>query len=314
MNFLSPDRLVLLLLPVALVVLWWALGRRRSDYAVRFTNLELLDRVVPRRASWRRWVTVGALLAGVVAVVVAFARPVVTVPVLREQAAVVLAVDVSLSMAAEDVAPSRIEAARAAARRFVEEAPENLQIGLVAFAGTALPVVAPTADRTPTLSAIDRLGLGQGTAVGEAIYSSIDLVASLDEGEGPPPAMVVVLTDGTSTVGRPDAEAAEAAAEARIPVSTVAYGTPLGSIEFQGQRVAVPVDEGSLRRVAEITGGRFFEADSAGELGAILEGIGSQIAFETEDREIGDWFALLGGVLVSVAALGSLVWFGRLEA
>jgi Ca-activated chloride channel homolog len=314
MNFLSPDRLVLLLLPVALVVLWWALGRRRSDYAVRFTNLELLDRVVPRRASWRRWVTVGALLAGVVAVVVAFARPVVAVPVLREQAAVVLAVDVSLSMAAEDVAPSRIEAARAAARRFVEEAPENLQIGLVAFAGTALPVVAPTADRTPTLSAIDRLGLGQGTAVGEAIYSSIDLVASLDEGEGPPPAMVVVLTDGTSTVGRPDAEAAEAAAEARIPVSTVAYGTPLGSIEFQGQRVAVPVDEGSLRRVAEITGGRFFEADSAGELGAILEGIGSQIAFETEDREIGDWFALLGGVLVSVAALGSLVWFGRLEA
>jgi Ca-activated chloride channel homolog len=314
MNFLSPDRLVLLLLPVALVVLWWALGRRRSDYAVRFTNLELLDRVVPRRASWRRWVTVGALLAGVVAVVVAFARPVVTVPVLREQAAVVLAVDVSLSMAAEDVAPSRIEAARAAARRFVEEAPENLQIGLVAFAGTALPVVAPTADRTPTLSAIDRLGLGQGTAVGEAIYSSIDLVASLDEGEGPPPAVVVVLTDGTSTVGRPDAEAAEAAAEARIPVSTVAYGTPLGSIEFQGQRVAVPVDEGSLRRVAEITGGRFFEADSAGELGAILEGIGSQIAFETEDREIGDWFALLGGVLVSVAALGSLVWFGRLEA
>jgi Ca-activated chloride channel homolog len=313
-TFLSPDRLVLLLVPLGLAVLWWAQRRRRSEYVVRFTNLDLLDRVVPRRAGWRRWVTVGALLMGVVAVVVAFARPVVAVPVLREQAAVVLAVDVSLSMAAEDVAPSRIEAARSAARRFVEEAPENLEIGLVAFAGTAIPVVAPTEDRAPTLSALDRLGLGQGTAVGEAIFTSLELVASLDEGQGVPPVMVVVLTDGTSTVGRADSEAAAAAAEAGVPVSTVAYGTPSGVIEFQGQSVAVPVDEGTLRRVAETTGGRFFEAGSAGELGAILDAIGSQLAFETENQEIGDWFALLGGVLVTVAAVGSLIWFGRLES
>jgi Ca-activated chloride channel homolog len=313
-TFLSPDRLVLLLVPLGLAVLWWVQRRRRSEYVVRFTNLELLERVVPRRAGWRRWVTVGALLMGVAAVVVAFARPVVAVPVLREQAAVVLAIDVSLSMAAEDVAPSRIEAARAAARRFVEDAPENLEIGLVAFAGTAIPVVAPTDDRAPTLSALERLGLGQGTAVGEAIFTSLELVASLDEGQGIPPVMVVVLTDGTSTVGRPDTEAAAAAAEAGVPVSAVAYGTPSGVIEFQGQQVAVPVDEGTLRRVAETTGGRFFEADSAGELGAILDVIGSQLAFETEDREIGDWFALLGGVMVTVAAVGSLIWFGRLES
>lgn len=314
MSFLSPGRLLLLLIPVALILVWYLIRRRRAEYVVRFTGLDLLDRVVPRRAGWRRVATAGTLLLGVLLMVVAFARPVVAVPVPREQAAVVLAIDVSLSMGAEDVAPSRLDAARSAARRFVELAPENLRIGLVAFAGTALPVVPPTTDRASMLDAVDRLGLGQGTAVGEAVYSSLSLIAAQDRGEGIPPSSIVVLSDGASTTGRPEVEAAGEAADAGIPVSTVAFGTERGSIVFDNQLVAVPVDEGALRDVAETTGGRFFQVASEAELQSILESVGSQVAFETEDQEVGDWFALAGAVVVAFAALGSLVWFGRLEA
>lgn len=315
MSFISPLRLLLVLLPVALVAGWLLLHRRRTRYAVRFTEVDMLDRVVPRRPGWRRVATAGALLLGVLLMVVAFARPVVAVPVPREQAAVVLALDVSLSMGAEDVPPNRLDAARGAARRFVELAPENLQIGLVAFAGTALPVIPPTTDRAATLAAIDRLGYGQGTAVGEAVYASVGLLqASVAAGEEMAPSSIVVLSDGASTTGRPEAEAAAEAAGQGIPVSTVAFGTGRGAIVFEGQVVDVPVDEGALRSVAETTGGRFFEVASESELEAILEGVGSQVAFETEDQEVGDWFALAGGLVAALAALGSLVWFGRLEA
>lgn len=314
MSFLSPGRLSLVLIPIVLGLIWLLVRSRRSDYAVRFTGVDLLDRVVPRRAGWRRIITAGALLLGISLMVVAFARPVVAVPVPREQAAVVIAVDVSLSMGADDVSPSRLDAARSAARRFVELAPENLRVGLVAFAGTALPVVPPTTDREPMLDAIDRLGLGQGTAVGEAVYASLSLVAAQDRGDGIPPSSIVVLSDGASTTGRPDVEAALEAAEAGIPVSTVAFGTERGSIVFDDQVVAVPVDEGALRDVAETTGGRFFQVASEAELQSILESVGSQVAFETEDQEVGDWFALAGGVVAALAALGSLMWFGRLEA
>jgi Ca-activated chloride channel family protein len=218
------------------------------------------------------------------------------VQVPKEQATVVLAVDVSLSMEADDVDPTRIEAARAAARNFVELAPEELEIGLVSFAGTAVPVLAPTTDRTAAIRAIDRLALAEGTAIGEGIYTSVRLIEATTaarenadpgapttttvppdddtDGSGDPEAdddpasAIVVLSDGETTMGRPDLDAAAAAEAARIPVSTISFGTGGGVVVIQGETIPVPANNGALQEVAETTGGEFFEAATGGELRA----------------------------------------------
>lgn len=314
MSFGAPHRLVVLVVPAAILAGWLLMRARRTSFVVRFTDLALIDRVVPRRAGWRRVVTVGGLVTGLVLASVAFARPVVAVPVPQERATVLLAVDVSLSMGAEDVSPSRIEAAREAVRRFAELAPGNLRIGLIAFAGTALPVVAPTEDRGALVDAVARLGLGQGTAVGEAIFAALDQLQLEADGDGRlPPAAIVVLSDGETTVGRSEAEAASAARDAGIPVYTIAFGTRSGRVSVQGRIVPVPVNEGALRQVAETTGGAFFTAATEDELRAVLDSVGSDIAFTTEERDVTDWFALASALTVAFAAVGSLLWFGRLE-
>ncbi len=315
MSFAAPERLVLLAVPAAVIVGWVVLRARQTRFVVRFTDLETIDRVVPRRIGWRRLVTVGGLVVGLASASVAFARPVVAVPVPQERATVILAVDVSLSMGAKDVAPSRIEAARDAVRRFAELAPDNLRIGLVAFAGTALPVVAPTDDRATLVDAVERLGLGQGTAVGEAIFTALEQLRLEADANGVlPPSALVVLSDGETTVGRSEAEAAAAARRIGVPVYTIAFGTPAGTVYVQDRLVPVPVDQGSLRQVAEETGGAFFTAASERDLRAVLDTVGSQIAFVTEERDVTDWFALAAALAVAVAAGGSLLWFGRLEA
>jgi len=306
----APIRLVALVIPAALFA-WYAFARgRRTREIVRFTSIDLADRVASR-SGWRRWVTAGAGMLGAVVLAVAFARPVVAVPIPQEQASLMLAVDVSLSMGSEDVEPSRIEAAQDAAARFAAIAPADLNIGLVAFAGTALPVLAPETDRGPLLAAIERLGLGQGTAIGEAIFSSLDqLEAAVPDPEVPK--AVVVLSDGETTMGRPDTEAAAAAVEAAVPVYTISFGTRSGTIDFEGERIAVPVAPDPLRLIAETTGGQFFETASESDLSQILTEIGSEIAFETEDREVTDWFAAGGLALLALAIAGSIRWFGRI--
>ncbi len=315
MSFAAPERLVLLAVPAAVIVGWVALRARQTRFVVRFTDLETIDRVVPRRIGWRRLVTVGGLVVGLASASVAFARPVVAVPVPQERATVILAVDVSLSMGAKDVAPSRIGAAQDAVRRFAELAPDNLRIGLVAFAGTALPVVAPTDDRATLVDAVERLGLGQGTAVGEAIFTALDQLRLETDANGVlPPSALVVLSDGETTVGRSEAEAAAAARRIGVPVYTIAFGTPAGTVYVQDRLVPVPVNQGSLRQVAEETGGAFFTAASERDLRSVLDTVGSQIAFVTEERDVTDWFALAAALAVAVAAGGSLLWFGRLEA
>jgi Ca-activated chloride channel family protein len=306
----APIRLIALAIPVALLA-WYVFSRgRRTREVVRFTSIDLAQQVTTR-TGWRRWVTAGAGILGTVVLAVAFARPVVAVPIPQEQASLILAVDVSLSMGSADVEPSRIEAAQDAAGRFAEIAPSDLNIGLVAFAGTALPVLAPDTDRAPLETAIARLGLGQGTAIGEAIFSSLEqLEAAVPEPEVPK--AVVVLSDGETTVGRPDSEAAAAAVEAGVPVYTISFGTRSGTIDFQGERIAVPVAPDPLRQIAETTGGQFFETASESDLSQILSEIGSQIAFETEDREVTDWFAAGGLGLLALAIAGSIRWFGRI--
>ncbi len=312
MTFLAPARLWLLAVPALLAAAYVAFQFRRPKYAVRFTNVELLDKVAPDRPGWRRHVPALVLLAALGALVLSIARPARAVEVPREEATVILALDVSLSMGADDVEPSRIEAAQAAARDFVAMVPDELRLGLVAFSGNAASLVAPTTERAPLLAAVDNLQLGEGTAIGEAIFTALDALVLDRPDVEELGAAIVLLSDGETTVGRPDAAAAEAAVARGVPVSTVAFGTDAGFVVVQGETIPVPINEEALADVAEATGGQAFAADTAGELTSILEGVGAAVGFETEQREIGDWFAGLGLLLAAAAAAGSLVWFSRL--
>ncbi|MDH4116686.1 MAG: VWA domain-containing protein [Acidimicrobiia bacterium] len=309
MSFEAPVRLGLLVLPLVLAA-WYAVTRLRGEATLaRFSALEAA-RQASRRTSWKRHVSAVLALVGIAGLVVAFARPVMAVEVPVEQATIVLAIDVSLSMAADDVAPSRLEAAQDAARRFVDLAPETLRVGLVAFAGNALPVAAPTADRGLVREAIGRLGLGQGTAVGEAVFASLDQLRLSGPPEGVP-AAIVVLSDGETTMGREDAEAAAAAAQAGVPVYTIAFGTEAGEIAFEGETIPVPVNQGALADVAAATGGSFFEAASESELAGVFDSLESQIAYEEQDRQVTDRFVGIAlATLVGAVAL-SIRWFDR---
>lgn len=314
-DFLSPTRLYGLLAIIVLALAYLLLSFRRSTYTVKFTNLPLLDTVAPRRPGWRRHVAAGVFLAGLAAMVVAWAQPADEVLVPKERATVVLAIDTSLSMEASDVAPNRLEAAKTAALSFVEGLPEQINVGLVTFDGVARVRVTPTTDRRPVQSAIENLELGPATAIGEAIFAGLDAIESAPivdvEGE-PIPATMVVMTDGKTTVGRPDADGAAAAVEAEIPISTIAFGTDRGTIVIDGEIQPVPVERVALREIAEGTGGQFFEAESLGELESVYADIGSSIGFDTEEREVTDRFVGYAAILLVLSTLLSLLWFQRI--
>ena len=319
--FLAPTRLWGLLAVLALVAAYVAMTFLRRRYTVRFTNLPLLETVAPGRPGWRRHLAAAAFLLAITSMVLAWARPADEVQVPKERATVVLAIDTSLSMEATDVAPSRIEAAQQAALSFIEELPPQINVGLVTFDGVARVRVTPTTDRQPVRAAIETLELGPATAIGEAIFAGLDAIATAptyngpgEDGEEaePVPARMVVMTDGKTTVGRPDIDGAEAAVEAEVPVSTIAFGTDRGTIVIDGEIQPVPVDREPLRLIAERTGGQYFSAESLGELQSVYEDIGSSVGFDTEEQEITERFAGYAVVLVLVSAALSLLFFQRL--
>ncbi len=319
MSFLQPAWLFVLLAPLAMLVVYVVLQRRRPDYAVRFTNLELLDKVAPKRPGWRRHVTAGVFLLALAALIVAVARPARDVQVPVERATVIVAIDTSLSMDATDVAPTRLEAAQAAAKRFVDLLPPRVNLGLVTFNGAAQVRVTPTTDRDAVVRAVDGLELGESTATGEAIFTALQAIEDMpDNGaEDPAPARIVLMSDGTRTVGRSEADASAAAVEAGVPVSTIAFGTPDGTIEYTDATtpptvIPVPVDEESLQTIADDTGGSFFTAATEQELSAVFDDIGSSVGHETAQREITPWFVGAALVLFLAAASLSLAWFARL--
>ncbi|MGR6922375.1 VWA domain-containing protein [[Actinomadura] parvosata] len=313
MTLLAPVWL-LLLIPVALLALTYVIMalRRRTAYAVRFTNLDLLDKVAPRRPGWRRHVPAAALLLMFALLVVGFARPTAEVRVPRERATIMVAFDVSASMGATDVAPNRFEAAKQAARQFVEGLPERFNLGLVSFSSAASVAVPPTTDRPAVLAALDRLSMDSGTAIGEAVFSSLEAIAALDAEEERPPAHIVLLSDGSSTTGRTVSAAAAEASARGVPVTTIAYGTPGGTISLSGRDVPVPVDGPALRDLAESAGGGFYEAASGDELQAVYEDIGTSVGYRTERQEVWQWFVGAGLILALIAAVTSMVWFSRL--
>ncbi|GIE97445.1 VWA domain-containing protein [Paractinoplanes rishiriensis] len=315
MSWLSPERLWLLAAVAALAVGYVLAQRRRSRYAVRFTNLKLLDRVAPKRPGWRRHVPAGLFLAMLGLLVVGFARPQAEVQVPRERATVLVAVDVSRSMLADDVGPDRLTAAKAAAREFVAGLPEQFNVGLVGFAGSASVFVPPVTDRAAVDAGIDRLvegAAGQaGTAIGDAIATSLDSIRTLDAQAGGdvPPARVVVLSDGANTSGQDPVQAARLATDLGVPVDAISFGTAAGIIQG-GQ--PVPVDGQTLRSVADATGGNYFEAGNTDELRAAYADIGSSVGFETETQDVSARFIGIGLLLAVLAAVASLFWFARL--
>jgi Ca-activated chloride channel family protein len=312
-SFLAPGRLWLLLVVAALAAAYVVLQRRKPAYAVRFTELDLLASVAPRFPGWRRHLPAGLLLLSLLLLTVAFARPQAQVEVAREQATVVVAIDTSLSMQARDVDPDRITAARVSASRFIDDLPEPYNVGLVSFSGQAAVVVPPTQDHAAVTAAVQTLELGPSTAIGEAVFASLAALRTVpEEGQDLPPARIVLLSDGTNTVGRDLETAAAAAIEAGVPVSTIAYGTPEGVVQVQGQLIPVPVDAQALESLAEATGGEAYTAESGDELSDVYADIGSQVGTSTELREVTERVTGLGLLAALLAVIGSLVWSPRL--
>lgn len=323
MTFASPGWLLLLLVVAGLVAGYLVLLRRRRRDTLRFTNLALLEKVAPKRPGWYRHIPVAVLLTALVLLTVALAGPTGEAKVPRNRATVILVIDVSLSMQATDVEPTRLAAAQVAAKSFADQLTPGLNLGLVAFAGTAAVLVPPTVDRDTVKRAIDGLRLSESTATGEAIFAALQSVDSFatsfgEAPEGPPPARIVLMSDGKQTVPGPDGEsdprgsytAARKAKEVGIPVSTISFGTPYGSIEIDGRRQTVAVDDASMKQIAELSGGQFFTAASEQELQQVYAELGEQIGYETRQVDVSrPWLA--GGTLLAVLGLGVAVGVGR---
>ncbi|GAA4410602.1 VWA domain-containing protein [Quisquiliibacterium transsilvanicum] len=347
MTFLWPTMLWLLLAIPALLAGYLLLLRRRSQPALRFPHLGLIREALGKGPGWRRHLPPALMLLSVAAALFAAARPVATITLPADQQTLLLAIDVSLSMRAEDIEPNRMEAAQAAARSFVRELPGKVRVGIVAFAGTASLVQAPTRDREALLAAIDGFQLQRATAVGSGILVSlaslfpdaaIDLEESLfgnragagarspaaapggarsDASPSAPvqpgssgSAAIVLLTDGRTTTGPDPLEAARTAAAMGVRVHTVGFGSGEGAtVAFNGFSMFMRFDEEALRAIAQITGGEYYHAASGDDLQRIYRELGARFALETARTEIGALFAALAAALALAAAGLSFAWF-----
>lgn len=334
-RFADPRALWALAVVGLVVAAYVVVQRRRSTYAVRFTNLELLDSVVDRAPAWRRHVPPVLFVAALAVLAVGLARPQGTVKVPRDEATVVLVIDVSGSMRADDVKPTRLQAAQGAAKTLVESLPARVQVSVVAFSSTVRVLAGPTADRQQVDLAITGLQSGGGTAMGDAILTAVGLVrpeaqsttdtrAPVDGGAVNPdptkriPATVLLLSDGANTVGQAQPlDAADIASQLDVPVYTVALGTTEGQALIPdgrgGQRLQrVPPDPDTLRTVAERTNARFFTAPSAEELNAVYKDLGRKVGYRDERRDA-THIPLAVGFLLLLAAGGlSLLWSEKL--
>lgn len=314
-SFEFPGRLWLLLGVAALTVSYLVMQRRRSTYAVRFTTLELLDSVAPKRPGWRRHLPAALFLLALTGMVAAFAVPSREIRVPRERATIMVAIDTSLSMKATDVDPSRIEAAQDAAKQFIDGLPKRINVGLVTFNGVAQIRVAPTQQRADLMAAIDNIRLSERTAIGEAIFASLDAIKATATKQGEKvPARIVLMSDGSTTTGRSDAEASAAAKKAKVPVSTISFGTPNGYIQIPNspEPVSVAVNPEALNKIANDTDGKAFSAETADELKKVYENIGSSVGYTTEQRQVTATFVGISMLLLFIGAVLSQVWFSRL--
>jgi Ca-activated chloride channel family protein len=337
---------LLLLVPLAAAA-YLVLLRRKKKAAVRYASLALIRDAMSAGQRFRRHVPPLLFLAALTLMLIAIARPAAVVTLPSQHETVILAIDVSGSMRATDVKPSRIVAAQDAARAFVAEQPKSTRVGVVSFAATASVVQSPTHNREEILAAVDRFQLQRGTAVGSGILVALKMIfpdaefdlrssnprreaakaAALDKARAgdkaaaPKPvdpgsfasAAIIVLTDGQTTTGPDPIESSRMAADRGVRVYTVGIGTPNGEIlGSEGWSMRVRLDEASLKQIANITHGEYFYAGTATDLKKIYTGLNSKLFFEQKDMEISALFAAGAAGVALLSALLSLLWFNRI--
>jgi Ca-activated chloride channel family protein len=345
MKFLWADVLWLEALLPMLVVGYLGLLRRRGAHAGPLAREFLARNTVSRTPQWRRHVAPALLLTALAFLILAAARPTATLTLPSQQQTIILAMDVSGSMQAPDVAPNRISASQRAAKAFAARLPRNVRVGVVAYADSAQLVQPPTAQRDDVMNAIDRFQLQQGTAIGSGILVALGaifpdqdidpyetgarahkqpraLAAKRTKPEVPAPkpvppgsyasAVIVLLTDGQNTIGPDPVDAAQMAASRGVKVFTVGFGTKDGEIVgFEGFSILVRLDEDTLQKIAEMTRAEYFHAGSGAELDRVYEGLQSKLVFEKQDTEITSLIAAAGALLLVLAVAISIWWYGR---
>ena len=318
MTFERPLALVALAAVPALVVLWILWDRRRAEGASRFASLALVPNLIDRKPGRLRVVPPVLFLLALTALIVGMARPHATIKVPRHEATVVLAIDVSRSMQAQDVTPTRLAAAKAAANAFLARVPSTYSVALVGFGSRAFVAVPPTLDRSLVSSGLDDLIPGQGTAIGDAVQLSAQLGQRQRSVDGTiPPTSVLMISDGAPDGGRVSVATAVRKAKAlHVPVSTVLVGTAQGIVtqKLTGgytEQVRVPPSPGTLKLIARDTGGQFFEARTSKELSDVYRHLATRVGHRTENREITDVFAAVAIVLLLAGGGLSAFWFRR---
>lgn len=345
MDLLWPGFLLLLgLIPILIAVYIWILRRRRK-YAVRYSSLSLVRDAIPRQSKLKRHLPFAFFLIGLACLVIAAGRPVAIVSILTDQTTIILAIDASLSMRSADIPPSRLEAAEAAALSFIQGQKSTTRIGIVAFSGFAELVQPPTTDQETLQIAVESLTLGRRTAIGSGILQSIDAIAEIDKNVAPSisdptsgnqptpvpvphgayaPDIIVLLTDGMSNTGPSPLDAAQQAVDRGIRIYPIGYGTmngslPLDNQDFQGGGFGgggrqsgggfrTPIDETMLKRIADMTGGAYYTATSAGELQNVFQSLPTYLITRHEISEISVAFAAAGALLLAIAIFLSLIW------
>ena len=345
LTFLWPQLLWLLwTVPVLVLVYVWLL-RRRNRLALRFASVDLIRQAMGTGLHWRRHLPPALFLLAMTAGLLAASRPTAVVSLPSRHATVMLVIDVSLSMLATDIKPSRIKAAQEAARSFLTNLPRNVQVGIVTFAGTAQVVQPATLQRADLLAAIDKFQLQRGTAVGNGIVVALSELfpdhgidigemtygngrrgKSLDEAPAKPKkdfvpvapgsynsAAIVLLTDGRRTTGVDPQEAAKMAADRGIRVYSIGLGTTHGEIPgFEGWSMFLKLDEPSLKAIASTTQAEYFHADNADALKTVYEKLSTQLQVDKQETELSALLALAAAVLALGAAALSLLWFNRI--
>jgi Ca-activated chloride channel family protein len=313
----------LFLLIVPLLIALYVAGRfMRRRRVLRFANMELLESIAPSRPSRWRQLPTALLATSLVLLTTAMAGPTHDVRVPLNRAVVMLIIDVSESMAATDVAPSRLAAAQEAGRQFADELTPGINLGLVEFAATATLLVAPTTDRGAVKAAIDGLRLAPRTATGEGIFTALQSIATVGAvmggGAGPPPARIVLESDGAENVPMNPNDpqgaftAARAAKAQGVQISTISFGTPNGTVVYEGATLPVPVDDQTLQQICQITGGQAFHADSLDALKDVYATLQQQIGFQTVRGDASGGWILLGAVVMAGAVLAGLLVNSRL--
>ncbi|CMJ34445.1 Conserved membrane protein of uncharacterised function [Mycobacterium tuberculosis] len=305
-----------------LVALYILMQLARQRRMLRFANMELLESVAPKRPSRWRHVPAILLVLSLLLFTIAMAGPTHDVRIPRNRAVVMLVIDVSQSMRATDVEPSRMVAAQEAAKQFADELTPGINLGLIAYAGTATVLVSPTTNREATKNALDKLQFADRTATGEAIFTALQAIATVGAviggGDTPPPARIVLFSDGKETMPtNPDNPkgaytAARTAKDQGVPISTISFGTPYGFVEINDQRQPVPVDDETMKKVAQLSGGNSYNAATLAELRAVYSSLQQQIGYETIKGDASVGWLRLGALALALAALAALLINRRL--